>query len=107
MNSGEPWTRIAAAHSLAIHGVTKAVPVLGEFLKDQDLNLVLQAMRSIELLGDKAISLRPQVEFAARKFQSMLPTQTTATFEVSPQQDLAMFIGFAAGAFLDRTKDGQ
>jgi len=64
-------------------------------------------MRVIELLGDKAKSLRPQVESAAKKFRSMLPTQTTATFEVSPEQDLAMFIGFAAGAFLDRTKDSQ
>ncbi|MEC8553759.1 MAG: sulfatase-like hydrolase/transferase [Planctomycetota bacterium] len=107
MNSGEAWTRIAAAHSLATHGFNKAVPVLGEFLQDQDLNVVLQAMRSIELLGDKAKSLRPRVEFTAKKFQSMLPTQTTATFEVSPEQDLAMFIGFAAGAFLDRTKDSH
>ena len=107
MNSGEPWTRIAAAHSLAVHGDTKAVPVLAEFLQDQDLNLVLQAMRAIELLGDKAESLRPQVAAAAKKYQSMLPTQTTATFKVTPKQDLAMFIGFAAGAFLDRTKDSQ
>ena len=94
---------VAAAHSLAAHGDSGALKVLGEFLLDEDLNVVLHAMRAIELLGDKAKSLRPQVAAAAKKYQSMLPTQTTATFEVTPKQDLAMFIGFSAGAFLERT----
>ncbi|MEM7478402.1 MAG: hypothetical protein AAF483_25750 [Planctomycetota bacterium] len=99
----QAWIAVEAAATLAHLGEEESpVRILGEMLQNHDLNIVLQAMREVEMLGEKASSLREVVTRAAKKYQSMLPTQTTATFEVTPEQDLAMFIGFSARAFLQR-----
>ncbi|MEQ9411156.1 MAG: sulfatase [Fuerstiella sp.] len=65
-----------------------------------DLNIVLQAARTLELLGDSARPAIPAMRELAARCQSILPAATTATFVQSPEQDLAMFISFSANAFL-------
>lgn len=94
---------IEAAHALVrIRGeeATAALEFLMRAARSPDLNVVLHAMRTIELLGDKAVVARPTVEHVAQRCRSLLPTSTTATFVQSPEQDLAMFISFSANAFL-------
>lgn len=68
----------------------------------QDLNHVLRATRSIELLGHQASEARPAMQDVAARCEQILPSQTTATFVQSPEQDLAMFISFSANAFLNK-----
>ena len=96
------------------YGIAKAFAVLSRgqneaalrFLEsattDADLNIVLFATRSIELLGKKAVAAVPAIEAVASRCSSILPTATTATFVQTPQQDLAMFISFSANAFLKK-----
>jgi HEAT repeat protein len=80
----------------------QALPVLIEAAGHTDLNIVLHAVRTIELLGNTARPAIPAIKNVAQRCQSMLPTATTATFVQSAEQDLAMFISFSANAFLKR-----
>ncbi|MEO2014509.1 MAG: sulfatase-like hydrolase/transferase [Fuerstiella sp.] len=78
-----------------------ALPLLIRATRQADLNNVLHAVRTIELLGDKAKTAIPAVKTVAQRCQSILPTESTATFVQSAEQDLAMFISFSANAFLN------
>ena len=82
-----------------------ALPVLIKATGHSDLNIVLHAVRTIELLGDRARPALTAVRLVANRCQSMLPTDTTATFVQSAEQDLAMFISFSANAFLNGQVD--
>jgi N-sulfoglucosamine sulfohydrolase len=79
----------------------QALPVLIEAAGHTDLNNVLHAVRTIELLGDRARPAISAVRRVAQRCQSILPTATTATFVQTAEQDLAMFISFSANAFLN------
>jgi len=94
--------RIEAARILVENeNPAAALPVLIKATGQADLNTVLHAVRTIELLGDKARAAIPAVKTVAQRCQGLLPTETTATFVQSAQQDLAMFISFSANAFLN------
>jgi N-sulfoglucosamine sulfohydrolase len=77
-----------------------AINVLLQAVESEDLNIVLHAVRAIELLGENAIEATPAIRKIAARCNSLLPTNTTATFVQTPEQDLAMFISFSATAFL-------
>ena len=94
--------RIEAARILVENeNSAAALPLLNKATSQADLNTVLHAVRTIELLDDKARAAIPAVKAVARRCQGILPTETTATFVQSAQQDLAMFISFSANAFLN------
>jgi arylsulfatase A-like enzyme len=98
-----PPVRIAAADALARHDRTQiALPILVAALQNEDLNVVLHAMRTIELIGPSASSARNDVELLSERCKSAKPGKTKATFVQTGDQDLLMFIGFSAGAFLKR-----
>ncbi|MCA9062859.1 MAG: sulfatase-like hydrolase/transferase, partial [Planctomycetaceae bacterium] len=113
--TGSPIARVAAAEAMVRHGdIERGIGVLREFLGDSDLNVVLAAMRALEIL-DHVPTSQPaasttidtsaaaeDVRRLADRCQSILPPSTTATFVQTPEQDLAMFIGFSAGAWLKR-----
>ena len=77
-----------------------AINVLLQAVESEDLNIVLHAVRAIELLGENAIEATLAIRKIAARCNSLLPTNTTATFVQTPEQDLAMFISFSATAFL-------
>ncbi len=95
--------RIASANVLARHGdANLAMPKLIELLSDKDLNVVLHAARTVELLGDVAHEAIPAMREVAERSEKLRPSDTPATFVLSGEQDLAMFCSFAANAFLSR-----
>ena len=98
-----PTLRIAAADALARHGQSRmTMPVLIEMLRHQDLNVVLHAARTVELLGDRARAAIPAMQAVSRRAEQLRPSDTPATFVLSGEQDLAMFCSFAARGFLAR-----
>ncbi len=100
-----PAVRIAAADALARHGgEAKAAPVLVGLLQHDDLNVVLHAARTIEMLGEKVRSAVPAMQQLATRAEALRPANTPATFVLSPEQDLAMFCSFAAQGFLSRVE---
>ncbi len=95
--------KIAAASALANHGdVEGGLAALVELLEADDLTTVLYAARAIELLGDKAKAAVPAMRAALARAEKIRPPDTPATVVTSGDQDLAMFIGFSARAFLSR-----
>ncbi|NNM30504.1 MAG: sulfatase-like hydrolase/transferase [Akkermansiaceae bacterium] len=101
--------RIAAADALARRGeMKKALPVLTAELESADLTTVLYAARAIELLGAAARGAVPAMEKALARAHKIRPPDLPATVVASGEQDLAMFIGFAAQSFLERARaDGE
>jgi N-sulfoglucosamine sulfohydrolase len=98
--------RIAAADALARHGeVALVLPVLAEALQHEDLNVVLHGMRTIELMGAAAATLRGDVEELYTRIQEA--TEAIAAVEVAEpgRADLLMFVDFSASAFLAATAD--
>lgn len=94
---------IEIAHTLVHHqNDTEALDVLIRATETSSLQTVLQATRAIELLGTRAENAVPAIRRVAERCESILPTATTATFVQTPEQDLAMFISFSAGAFLKK-----
>lgn len=95
-----PLTIVAADWLVRCYDDPIALQHLIRLTRDKDLNIVLQAMRTIELLGDQADAAVPAVQELSRRCSAIQSPSTTATFELTPEQDLAMFVSFSAGAFL-------
>ena len=105
LNDDSTIVAIESANALLRHSPHEAaLDALKRMLRAQDMNVVLHAVRTVELLGTRASSLRTAVAETVERYAKLYPTTTEATFVVGPEQDLAMFIGFSANAFLDRTK---
>lgn len=103
LEDSSPAVRIEAANVLARHGDAEhALPVLREALTSVDLNVVLHATRTVELLGDSAAELVPAMKQVLVRAGKIRPADTPATVVQSGDQDLAMFISFAANGFLTR-----
>lgn len=108
LNDEVPAVRIAVANAVARKDDPQhALPVLIDALESDDLNVVLQAARTIELLGRDAVAAVPAMKKVAERAERIRPADTPATFVLSGEQDLAMFIGFAAHAFLDDVENGD
>lgn len=104
-----PAVRIAAAAALGRHGFLEmALPVLVAATKNDDLTVVLYATRAIESLGNRARSIAPAIKSVAERAKALLQQPTDgATFVLSKEQDLAMFCGFSADAFLTNLGQGD
>ncbi len=99
---GDPSVRIEAANALARHGrLAKSIPVLAAALEDQDLAAVQHAARTIELLGERAITALPAVAACDARMKRIRPPGTSPVI-VDPEKDQAMFVGFSTEAFLKR-----
>ena len=99
--------RIEAANALARFGhIEKALPVLQEALKSDDLNVVLHATRTVELLGKKAAAAETAMRAVASRAEKLQAATTNAVFDQSGEQDLAMFCSFSANGFLERLRQG-
>jgi N-sulfoglucosamine sulfohydrolase len=100
--------RIESANVLARKGDVEAtLPVLLEALHSDELAVVLHAARSIEGLGDAAVSAAGAMEQLRKRCEAIRPADTPATVVQSGAQDMAMFIGFAVEGFLSRLDDNQ
>lgn len=104
LQDASPSVRIAIAGRLAKDGDSNAIQILGAELERQDLNVNLEAMRTVELLGEHAKQLEDSVEQTLRRLESLMPSPAAATFKVTREQDLAMFISFSGNAFLKRSQ---
>lgn len=103
LTHADPTVRIAAADALGRHRVTDAeLAVLTTELTNSDLNVVLHAMRTIELLGDDAAVVRPDVASLLQRTRARDDAAQTAVFDQPGEADLRMFIEFSATAFLNR-----
>ncbi len=103
LGDDSPAARIEIANALARYGaVDAALPVLVKALRHEDLTVVLHAARTIELLGNAAREAIPAMRQALARAQKIRPPDTPATVVTSGEQDMAMFIGFSANAFLTR-----
>lgn len=93
--------RIEAANALARHGrIDLALPVLVAALQDDSLDVVLHAVRTIELLGPAAGTAVPAVRQVVARAERIRPPDTVDA--VPGDQDLAWFISMSAHAFLAR-----
>ena len=82
------------------------MPTLIKALKSKDLNVVLHAARTIELLGPDARAAVPEMKKVVVRADKIRPPDTPPTVVQSGEQDLAMFVSFAAKGFLSRV-DGK
>jgi N-sulfoglucosamine sulfohydrolase len=99
--------RVEAANALSRHGnLNAAMPTLIQALKSKDLNVVLHAARTIELLGAEARAAVPEMKKVVARADKIRPPDTPPTVVQSGEQDLAMFVSFAAKGFLSRV-DGK
>lgn len=99
--------RVEAANALSRHGdLNAAMPTLIKALKSKDLNVVLHAARTIELLGPDARAAVPEMKKVVVRADKIRPPDTPPTVVQSGEQDLAMFVSFAAKGFLSRV-DGK
>jgi N-sulfoglucosamine sulfohydrolase len=105
LNDGSMAVRIEAANALARNGqIQTALPVLVNTLRHSDLNVVLHATRTVELLGPTARAAIPVIREVVERIERIRPPQDVPpTVVQSPEQDLAMFISFSANSFLSRT----
>ena len=89
LSDPSPSVRIEAAGALARAGKTKeSLPTLLRELKHRDVNVVLQAVRTIELLGEQAHATADAMRAAGQRAQGA--------------GDLKMFVRFSTDAFLQR-----
>ena len=109
MRTDEACIRVVASDAVAHHGGPEsAVTTLAGLLDSSDLDVVLAAMRTLELLDANSAVLTPAVPATAVKRLSMRcdallqADATAATFVQTAEQDLAMFISFSANAWLKR-----
>lgn len=97
----EPAVRIEAAGAMVELGNTQVgLTILGEEVLSEDLVSALHACRTIELLGDKAASLRPQVQMVSEKCKEGMGQATDPL--IPGKTDEFMFLGFSADAFLSK-----
>lgn len=103
LQDGDISVRCEAADALARHDhVDGALPVLIAALDSKNLAAVLYAARAIELLGDKAAAAEPAMKALDTRMKGMRPADIPATVVQPGDLDMAMFIGFATQAFLNR-----
>jgi len=103
-----PTVRIEAANALARHGsLDDALPTLISELQNDDLNVVLHAARTLQLLGAPAKAAAAEMKKVVVRTEKIRPPDTPPTVVQSGQQDLAMFVSFAARAFLAGIEEGK
>lgn len=103
-----PTVRIEAANALARHGsLDVALPTLITELGNADLNVVLHSARTLQLLGEPAKAAAPVMKKVVIRAEKIRPPDTPPTVVQSGEQDLAMFVSFAAKAFLARVEGGK
>ncbi|MDA0725827.1 MAG: HEAT repeat domain-containing protein, partial [Verrucomicrobia bacterium] len=94
--------RIEAANALATHDDVKtALPALVKDLAHENLIVVTHAARTIELLGNKAASVAPQMKKALERAEIIRPPDLSPVIVLPGDKDLAMFVAFSCQAFLD------
>lgn len=94
--------RIRSADALARHGQTDdALPVLIELLETEDLNVLLSATRTVELIAPEARSAREAMSRVLERTRAIRESETTRPED----RDLAWFCEFSAGAFVARVKE--
>ncbi len=94
--------RDEAANALARSGDLEAgLPVLLAEFESENLSSVLHAMRTVEMLGARADSVRPEVETLLQRMHVIHPPDTPPTVVVPGDRDLAMFTAMSANAFLE------
>ena len=90
--------RVEAASALLNHAAsTRALKVLSGELNSANLSSLLHTVRTLELLGDKAVSLLPKVGELDVKMKQLSESQASAA-----DKDMAMFIGFSSGAYISK-----
>lgn len=94
--------RIEAANLLARSGDRKAMKALLQELRSEDMNLVLHAMRTVELLGERARTAIPAVKRLLARCNEISSPDLPPTTVLSGEQDLAMFTRLSIGGFLNR-----
>lgn len=93
--------RVEAANALARHGdLETSLPILDASLQSADLTEVMVAARHVELLGKKAAVLKPTMQAVVMRCEEIRPPDLSPVTVTSGAQDLAMFFGFSARAFL-------
>ncbi len=93
--------RVEAANALARHGgLDAALPTLVQELSNPDLNVVLHAARTVQLLGAPAKAAVSEMKKTLARAEKIRPPDTPPTVVQSGEQDLAMFVAFAAKAFV-------
>ncbi len=91
--------RIEAAGALVeLSGAQAGLTILGEEVESDNLISALHACRTIELLGTRAASLRPQVERVSAKCKKGMGQVVNPL--IPGKTDEFMFLGFSADAFL-------
>tara|TARA_R110002096_G_scaffold147671_27_gene307903 strand:+ start:13260 stop:15152 length:1893 start_codon:yes stop_codon:yes gene_type:complete len=99
LSDSSPAVRIEAAGALVELGNARAgLTILGEEVLSEDLISALHACRTIELLGDKAASLKPQIQIVSEKCKEGMGQATDPL--IPGKTDEFMFLGFSADAFL-------
>ena len=81
----EAWAvRIEAAEVLARHGEAEsALPVLSAGLQHEDLTIVLHATRTVEMLGEIARPVIPEMQRVAKRVDKLQASDTPAVFSQS------------------------
>ena len=93
--------RVEAANALLRKGSSKpALFALSSALKSESLEAVLHAARTIELLGEKAKSLKSVMQETDARMLKVRPANTSPTVVQPGRIDMAMFVGFSTKAFL-------
>lgn len=87
--------QIEAANALARHGDEQiAFPVLAELLTRSDTTELLYTARTVELLGQRALSLQPEMQTLYDRFENT-------------EGDPAWFIRFSTTGFLNRIRSSK
>jgi len=103
LEDGAAAVRIEAANALVLHGrPEQALPVLAKALADEHLTAVLHAARSVELLGERAAALLPEMQAVVTRCDEIRPPDLSPVVVLSGDRDMAMFVAFSARAFLKR-----
>jgi hypothetical protein len=103
LSDSEPCVRVQTADALIRSGnPTSAWPSVVKDLNHQDLSVVLHAARTIELLGDDAPALVSAMRKTDARMKLICPPDTSPTDIQPGEMDMAMFVGFSTGAFLNR-----
>ena len=103
LKDSQPCVRVQAADALIRSGnPVSAFPTVVKELDHQDLSVVLHAARTIELLGDNAPALVSAMRKTDAQMKRLCPPDTSP-IDIQPgDMDMAMFVGFSTGAFLNR-----
>ena len=97
--------RIEMANALATHGdLSSALPPLMNATQHENLIVVTHAVRTIELLGVRAVGAKNAMALTLRRANKIRPPDTPATVVLPGDKDLAMFVAFSCRAFLERLK---